>query len=452
MVGRGAADANDAGFLEDFDGWKDEQLWPAIAKTFQTHTTASEEDQSTGLDIQVTADSRASLLRQDLKTAMVVENRVLTAPGCPEKRHIEIQMPSGMSYRAGDYLAVLPFNPRRNVRRALARFDLTWDAMITISPEAHTPLPQGRPLSVFEVFSALVELSPPATSKQLKQVAKTIPETELRQSLEKLATDDFKQEVLAKNKSLLDVLEKYPSAQYSLGQFLEALPPMRIRQYSISSSPLEDPSKCTITFTVVDAPARGGDPDKDRFLGACSSFLRYRESGDRISVAVRPSHAGFHLPLDDSTPILMVCAGTGLAPFRAFVQERALQIRSGKQLAPALLFYGCAAPDRDALYENEFAEWQEQGAVELRHAFSRAPEKSFGCRHVQDRIWHDRADATKLFWKNAQVYMCGSSAVGIEINKVIAEIYAEAKGVSRDEAETWVNGLKGVRYWADVFT
>ncbi|KAK6375733.1 hypothetical protein LTS17_007555 [Exophiala oligosperma] len=453
MTARGAADANDAGFLEDFDKWKDEELWPAIAKTFKTQTVESDEDQSPGLDIQVTADSRASLLRQDLKTAMVLENRVLTAPNCPEKRHMEIQMPSGMSYRAGDYLAVLPFNPRRNVRRALARFNLTWDAMITISPESHTPLPQGRPLSVFEVFSALVELSQPATSKQLKQVARTIPEAESRQSLEKLATDDFMQEVLGKNKSLLDILERYPGAQFSLGQFLEALPPMRIRQYSISSSPLEDPAKCTITYTVVDAPARGGgDPDKDRFLGACSNFLRHRESGDRISVAVRPSHAGFHLPLDDNTPVLMVCAGTGLAPFRAFVQERSLQIRSGKKLAPALLFYGCASPDRDALYQEEFAEWQEQGAVDLRHAFSRAPEKSLGCRHVQDRIWHDRADTKKLFLDKAQVYMCGSSAVGVEINKVMVEIYVDAKGVSREQAETWANGLKGVRYWADVFT
>ncbi|KIW18164.1 hypothetical protein PV08_02452 [Exophiala spinifera] len=452
MVARGAADANDAGFLDVFDGWKDEQLWPAIANTFHTRSIAAEDDQSTGLDVQVTADSRSSLLRQDLKTAMVLENRALTAPGFPEKRHIEIQLPSGMSYKAGDYLAVLPFNPRRNIRRALGRFNLTWDAMITISPESHTYLPTGRPLSVFEVFSALVELSQAATSKQLKQVARTIPEAELKESLERLATNDFQQEVLGKNKSLLDILEKYPSAQFTLGQFLEALPPMRIRQYSISSSPLEDPSKCTITYTVIDAPARGGNADRDRFLGACSNYLRNSELGDRINIAVRPSHAGFHLPLDHDIPILMVCAGTGLAPFRAFVQERALQIKSGKQLAPALLFYGCASPDQDALYQAEFAEWQDQGAVDLRHAFSRAADKSLGCRHVQDRIWHDRADALKLFVNNAQVYMCGSSAVGVEINKVIAEIYAEAKGVSKEEAETWVNGLKGVRYWADVFS
>jgi cytochrome P450/NADPH-cytochrome P450 reductase len=227
---------------------------------------------------------------------------------------------------------------------------------------------------------------------------------------------------------------------------------MRIRQYSISSSPLADPSKCTITYSVIDAPTRGSsNPDKDRFLGVCSNYLRSREVGDHINVAVRPSHAGFHLPLDDTTPILMVCAGTGLAPFRAFVQERALQIQSGRKLAPALLFYGCGAPDRDAIYLDEFAAWADQGAVEVRHAFSRAPEKSAGCRHVQDRIWHDRDDAKALFIKNAQVYMCGAGVVGNEVSKVMADMYMAAKGVSREDAEEWVTRLKGVRYWADVF-
>ncbi|KAK5230932.1 hypothetical protein LTR99_000757 [Exophiala xenobiotica] len=451
MVARGAADANDAGFLDEYDKWKDEELWPAIAKAFQIQATKNEATPSSGLDVQVSADSRASFLRQDLKTAMVLETRLLTPPGGPEKRHMEIQLPSGMPYRAGDYLAVLPFNPRRNVRRALARFNLAYDAMITISPESHTTLPQGRSLPVFDVFSALVELAQPATSKQLKQVAETIPESELKEGLERHATDDFKSEVLGRNKSLLDILEEYPSATFTLGQFLEALPPMRIRQYSISSSPLEDPSKCTITYSVIDAPIRGGNPDKDRFLGVCSNYLRSREVGDRINVAVRPSHAGFHLPLDDNTPVLMVCAGTGLAPFRAFVQERALQIKSGRKLAPALLFYGCGAPDRDAIYLSEIAEWQAQGAVEVRHAFSRASEQSFGCRHVQDRIWHDREDAKALFAKNAQVYMCGASVVGIEITKVMTDMYMGVKKVSREDAESWVTQLKGVRYWADVF-
>lgn len=452
LVGRGAADANDAALFDTYDTWKDEQLWPAIAKAFGAQAASSKSREADGLDIQISAETRTSLLRQDMQQALVLENAPLTAPDVPQKRHMEIQLPSGMTYRAGDYLAVLPFNPLHNVRRAMARFHLPWDAMITISPDSHTALPKGKPVTLFEVLSALVELSQAATSKQLKAVAATVTEADLKAQIERLAGDDFQAEVIDKNTSLLDVLQRYPTAQFSLGQFLDALPAMRIRQYSISSSPLKDPSRCTITYTVLDAPMRGASAgDKGRFLGVSSNYLRTREPGDWIHVAVRPSHAGFHLPLDDNTPVLMVCAGTGLAPFRAFVQERALKIESGKQLGPALLFYGCGSPSRDDIYADEFAKWQQQGAVDVRRAYSRESAKSFGCRHVQDRIWHDREDARMLFKQNAQVYMCGAGAVGAEINKVMARIYMEATGSSQDEAEKWVATLKGVRYWADVF-
>ncbi|KIW60731.1 hypothetical protein PV05_00925 [Exophiala xenobiotica] len=450
VVERGAADANDGALFDTYDTWQDEKLWPAIAKAFESKAN-NKADSHEGLDIEVSAQTRPSLLRQDLQQALVLDTKLLTAPGAPQRRHMEIQLPSGMSYKAGDYLAVLPWNPLRNVRRAMSRFHLPWDATIKISGESHTALPTERATSLFEVLSALVELSQPATSKQVKKVAESVPEEDSKAQLQKLSDGDYKQEVLEKNTSLLDILEMYPTAQFSLGQFLEALPPMRIRQYSISSSPLQDSSKCSITYTVLDAPRRGQDPDHGRFLGVSSNYLRAREPGDWIHVAVRPSHSGFHLPANDSTPVLMICAGTGLAPFRAFVQERALKIESRRKLAPALLFYGCGSPAADDLYADEFARWEELGAVEVRRAYSRDTDKTFGCRHVQDRVWHDREDAKKLFVQNAQVYMCGAGVVGAELDDVMKKIYIEAKGASEEDAIEWVSKMKGTRYWADVF-
>ncbi|KAJ4518381.1 hypothetical protein HRR90_009372 [Exophiala dermatitidis] len=451
LVPIGVADANDANIFDRYDIWKDEKLWPALAETFHTKQGNQGTPLKTGLEVQVSTDTRASYLRQNLKQALVRSGTPLTPPGAPEKRHLEIELPSGMTYRAGDYLAILPFNPVANVRRAMARFCLPWDAIITISPGEHTTLPVGKPIPLFQAFSALVELSQPATSKQLRHVAATIREPDIRDSLEKLAGEDFDAEIIKKNRSLLDILVQYPTAQFSLGQFLQELPLLRVRQYSISSSPLNDPSNCTITYSVIDAPSRSGKPEEGHFLGVCTNYLRSRQPGDWIHVAVRPSHQGFHLPLADDFPILMICAGTGLAPFRAFVQERAIKIGSGGKLGPALLFYGCGSPDRDDLYKDEFAEWQAQGAVEVRHAYSRSPEQSLGCRHVQDRIWHDRSDVKELFLQKARIYMCGSSALGTEINKVFSKIYMDVQGVSQDEADAWVAHLKGVRYWADVF-
>ncbi|KAK5243947.1 hypothetical protein LTR40_003642 [Exophiala xenobiotica] len=451
LVERGAADANDGALFDTYDTWQDERLWPAIAKAFGSKAN-NKADSQEGLAIEVSAQARPSLLRQDLQQALVLDTKLLTAPGAPQRRHMEIQLPSGMSYKPDDYRAVLPWNPLRNVRRAMSRFHLPWDATIKISGESHTALPTEKATSLFEVLSALVELSQPATSKQAKKVAESVAKEDLKAQLQKLSDGDYKQEVLEKNISLLDILEMYPTAQFSLGQFLEALPPMRIRQYSISSSPLQDPSKCSITYTVLDAPRRGQDPDHGRFLGVSSNYLRAREPGDWIHVVVRPSPSGFHLPANDSTPVLMICAGTGLVPFRAFVQDRALKIESGrKKLGPALLFYGCGSPATDDLYAEEFARWEELGAVEVRRANSRDADKTFGCRHVQDCVGHDREDAKKLFVQDAQVYMCGAGVVGAELDDDMKKIYIEAKGESEDDAMEWVSKMKGTRYWADVF-
>jgi len=146
-----------------------------------------------------------------------------------------------------------------------------------------------------------------------------------------LAGKDFEKEIANKRLSVLDLLEEFPSATLPLGDFLTMLPPMRIRQYSISSSPLDDPTTATLTWAVLDTPSKAGT--SKRFLGVASNYLSSIEEGDRIHVAVKPSHGAFHPPSDiENTPVIMFCAGTGLAPFRGFVQERAKQIEAGRKL------------------------------------------------------------------------------------------------------------------------
>jgi cytochrome P450/NADPH-cytochrome P450 reductase len=181
-----------------------------------------------------------------------------------------------------------------------------------------------------------------------------------------LAGKDFEKEILAKRRSPLDILEEYPSAVLSLGDFLAMLPPMRIRQHSISSSPLADPTIATLTWAVLDTPSKAAD--SKRFLGVASNYLSSVEEGDRIHVAVKPSHGNFHPPNDIENPVIMLCAGTGLAPFRGFVQERAMQIQAGRKLAPAYLFIGCAHPEKDALSGEELKQWEKEGAVHLFYA------------------------------------------------------------------------------------
>ena len=194
----------------------------------------------------------------------------------------------------------------------------------------------------------------------------------------------YAQEVLAKRVSLLDILDTNPDLQPSFAQYVEMLPPIRVRQYSISSSPLWNPQRVSLTISVVRAPALSGK-DED-FMGVATTFLDGLKPGDRVQMAIRPSGA-FHLPRDSSVPVVMFAAGSGVAPMRGFIQERALQKEAGRDVGKMTLFFGCRSPDEDFLYsKTDFEEWSKLGILDVRPAFSRDTEKSEGCRYVQEYV------------------------------------------------------------------
>jgi cytochrome P450/NADPH-cytochrome P450 reductase len=233
---------------------------------------------------------------------------------------------------------------------------------------------------------------------------------------------------------------------------------MRVRQYSISSSPLWNPTSVTLTFSLLDAPSLADPKGTRHHLGVASSYLASLAPGDKLHVAVRPSHKSFHLPTDAAnTPVILVGAGSGIAPFRGFIQERAAQIAAGRKLAPALLFFGCRAPDKDDIYREELDRWEKLGAVEVRRAYSRsAGEDAKGCKYVQDRIWLDREDVTELWKKGGRVYVCGSRSVGEAVKNVVIKIakedaLKEGRDVNDEKLTKWFDGIKNERFATDVF-
>ncbi|KAK8007446.1 kinase-like domain-containing protein [Apiospora arundinis] len=449
----GLADVASGDCFTDFEAWEDEQLWPALAKRYGA--AQSEEEPFLAASISVTVDKpRLSTLRQDLMEAEVVDSRALTAEGEPVKRHLEIKLPSSSTYRAGDYLAVLPINPTVTVQRAMKRFALAWDASLTIKTDAQTSLPTNTPVSANDIFGAYVELAQPATKRNIATLAEATMDEKVKAELLKLAADDFATEIIAKRVSVLDLLEKFPAVNLPLASFLTMLPPMRVRQYSISSSPLWNPSHVTLTYSILDAPSKSG---QGQYVGVASTYLSSLKSGDRLNVSIRPSHTAFHLPTDsETTPIICVAAGTGLAPFRGFVQERAAMLGAGRKLAPATLYYGCREPGRDDLYSEELAGWEKDGAVTVRRVYSRKPEQSGGCKYVQDAIWEDRLDVKTSWADGARLYICGSKAVGDAVTDVALKMHIaaqkkEGQDVTEEEAKVWWNELRNARYATDVF-
>ena len=235
--------------------------------------------------------------------------------------------------------------------------------------------------------------------------------------------------------SAFDLLLQCPSASLPFVEYLAMLPPLRPRQYSISSSPLSSPELCTLTYSVVNLPPANGS--RNAFHGAGSNYLASLRPNDRLWASVRPASRGFRLPGDSTIPIVMICAGAGLAPFRGFVQERAEKIKRGLSVGPAMLFIGCRHPERDVLYGSELQEWEKTGAINVKYSFSKAPEKSEGCRYVQDRLWKEKDNVIALVKGTGKFFVCGDSKVLEGVARVVVGAYAHEKGVSKAEAQAW---------------
>ena len=169
-----------------------------------------------------------------------------------------------------------------------------------------------------------------------------------------------------------------------------------------------------------------------------------------IHATVRETKAGFRLPDDASVPIIMVGPGTGLAPFRGFLQERAARKAKGASLGPAMLFFGCRHPDQDFLYADELKTFEASGIVELHTAFSRTEAPKTYVQHLvaaqKDRVW-------SLIEQGGIVYVCGDGGkMEPDVKAALVAIYRERIGGDADAALRWIEDLGAKnRYVLDVW-
>jgi cytochrome P450/NADPH-cytochrome P450 reductase len=188
-----------------------------------------------------------------------------------------------------------------------------------------------------------------------------------------------------------------------------------------------------------------------------STYLSGLRAGDKVQVGIRSAAGGFHLPLEaNKTPLICIAAGTGLAPFRAFIQERAVLHGNGQPLAPAVVFYGCRNPEVDDLYRDEFDEWEKAGIVTVYRAYSRRVDESHGCKYVQDRLWRERVTVGELWSKDARIYVCGSNKIAESAKEILVQIVKEESGkkgqhMTEQEAVEWFEKHRNERFATDVF-
>lgn len=365
-------------------------------------------------------------------------------------RHIEVLLPDGVSYRAGDHLSIVPQNGAALVERALRRFGFAPGAHVVLAAAEgrRAALPVGEAIAVHRLLSDFVELQSPATRKQIQTMAQHTRCPFTRPKLEALLDEEaFRAEILVKRKSVLDLLEEYPACELPFPVFLEMLPLMTPRYYSISSSPVADGARCSITVAVVEGPARAGS---GIYHGVCSNHLARQAVGCSVQAFVKETKVGFRLPIDPAAPIVMIGPGTGLAPFRGFVRERAALKAQGRPLGPAMLFFGCRHPDQDFIYGGELKEHADAGVVDLHVAFSRLEGKK---RYVQDLLREQSESLWPLIGQGAMVYVCGDGGrMEPDVKRALIALYRDKAGADAAAGDSWMAGLVADgRYVLDVW-
>ncbi|MDI1284797.1 MAG: cytochrome P450 [Reyranella sp.] len=365
-------------------------------------------------------------------------------------RHIEVLLPDGVSYRAGDHLSIVPENGAALVERAVRRFAFAPGAhvMLAAAEGRRAALPVGEAISVHRLLSDFVELQLPATRKQIQTMAQHTRCPFTRPKLEALLEEEtFRSEMLAKRKSVLDLLEEYPACELPFPAFLEMLPLMTPRYYSISSSPIADGAHCSVTVAVVEGAARAGI---GVYHGVCSGHLARQVAGGTVQAFVKETKVGFRLPVDPAAPIVMIGPGTGLAPFRGFLRERAALKAQGRTLGRAMLFFGCRHPGQDFIYADELKEHAASGIVDLQVAFSRHDGKK---SYVQDLLKQQAATLWPLIEQGAILYVCGDGGrMEPDVKRALMAIYRDKTGNDEAAGEAWMAKLVAdARYVLDVW-
>jgi sulfite reductase (NADPH) flavoprotein alpha-component len=252
------------------------------------------------------------------------------------------------------------------------------------------------------------------------------------------------EELLAylEQREFIDLIEEYPSARFTPQAFIDQLRKLQPRLYSIASSPLLHPHEIHLTVAVVRYQTNG----RSR-IGVCSTFLSDRTPMHEPVLPVFVSHSHFGLPEDDARDIIMVGPGTGIAPFRSFVQERLARGATGR----SWVFFGDQRRAFDYLYEEEWEAWRAGGKLaRLDLAFSRDQAHKV---YVQDRMQENAAELWAWLKAGAAFYVCGDAKrMAKDVDLALHDIIATHGGMDAAAAADYVKLMKKEkRYQRDVY-
>lgn len=401
-------------------------LWMELAHTLDSPMPAADK-------AMAQPDEPEAYSRKNPFPARLLANRNLNGDGsAKETRHLEISLEgSGLDYTIGDALGVMPTNCPELVDAILAA--------IRSDGEDAVPLPDGSEAPLRKALLENYAITAPA-----KSLLEAVAERGNNADLAKLLMPAHKAELADYlwGREIIDLLLENPGAEFAPTEFVSLLKKLQPRLYSIASSPLAHPGEVHLTVGVV----RYETHDRAR-KGVCSTFLADRVGSDTPLPTFVHVSKSFRLPENGDTPIIMVGPGTGIAPFRAFIEERRITGAPGDNW----LFFGDQHEATDFLYRDELESAQADGLLTHLHtAFSRDQEEKI---YVQDRLREHAAELWNWLERGAQFYVCGDAKrMAKDVDAALHEVIETAGGKSTEDAADYVKQMKkDKRYQRDVY-
>ncbi|GMM59002.1 hypothetical protein DAKH74_056190 [Maudiozyma humilis] len=493
---------------EDYMAWKDETMGH-IAKVLDLHEQEQEYTPSfTYTKLESLTDSvslgepaKQYLPPRDLPTnattgkqrgpfdlalpyvAPITASRELFQSADRNCIHTEFDISgSEITYETGDHLAIWPSNATEKVQQFLSVFQLDGDEIFDLTPlDATIKPPFLCPTTIAAAVTHYIEITGPISRQSLGLLATYAP-AEIKDRVTALSKDKdlFSSEILAKKFNLADALlylnDNKPWEGVPWTLLIELLPKLLPRYYSISSSALAEPTVIHATSIVENTP---NEATGHNTVGVTTNLLRelqLAKSGDSAAQAQMPvhyaldgprglyhggklpvhvRHSTFRLPSNLAVPVIMIGPGTGVAPFRGFVRERAKMAELDPELLPKMgkmfLFYG-SRDESDYLYRDE---WVQHATTlgdkfEIDVALSRAQAKKV---YVQHRLAQRKEEVAQLLNSGAHVYVCGDAKrMARDVQRALADILAAVKDISPDEGQEIIKAMKVAgRYQEDIW-
>ena len=368
--------------------------------------------------------------RKNPYEAIISYNTLLSGPNSnKEIIHYEIDLgDSGLKYEVGDSLSIIPRNKQLLVDQIIERLHTSKDF-----------IPSGHEIDIENLLKFKFEILTP-TKRLIEYVEKIAEDSELSLILEKKdskALDDFKWGM-----DVLDFMNLNPKFDFIVENFLDLLKPLQHRTYSISSSINKYDNKVHLTISSV----RWKNKKRD-YNGVCSTYLADDcNEKEKIKIFFTPNKS-FRLPEDKDKDIIMIGPGTGIAPFRAFLQEREVTNSSGKNW----LFFGDQTRENDFIYEDELKDMLNKNILtKLDLAFSRDQKEKL---YVQHKIYENKKEFFSWIENGSIIYICGDATkMAKDVEDIILKIISEEKNCSFNDSIDYLNKLKKEkRYLRDVY-